>query len=151
LALALTVVVPAPTPAMGMETCVCPAAKGTLAATEATVLSPEERASVPDEVGAGESVAARIPEAPAVMAKGLGASAVGTGRIWVPVTVIVRYAPGLLARLTPKVLFRLSATLRVIVETFWPKSAGPATWTPFSLIVAEEMRFCPLASPLVMR
>src|SRR5262245_29699232 len=34
--------------------------------------------------------------------------------------------------------------------TFRPKSEGPATWTPFTLIQAEETRWLPSASPFWM-
>jgi hypothetical protein len=91
--LALTVVLPGPTPVTGIVTWVWPAANATLAGTVAILVFALDTASVPAAVGAGESVAVRFPEAPAVTESGSGASEVGLGKFGVPNTVTVMTVP----------------------------------------------------------
>ena len=59
-------------------------ANGTLLGTVAMALALLTRVRLPAVVGAGEIVAVRVPEAPAVKFSGLGVNCVGVGRIFVP-------------------------------------------------------------------
>src|SRR5207237_808200 len=77
---AVTIALPGATPETGMTTCVWFAANATVAGTVATPVVALDTESVPDAVGAGESVAVRLPEAPAVIDSGFGASDVALGR-----------------------------------------------------------------------
>jgi hypothetical protein len=79
--LAVTLVVPAATPATGICTEVWPAANATVAGTVAMEVFAELTLSVPALAGAGASVAVSVPEAPALTTSGFGASVVGTARM----------------------------------------------------------------------
>ena len=63
--------------------------------------------------------------------------------------LIVNQEPGLLVSRTVSVVRGVRLTFRSRPATFWLKSEGPATSTPFTSIVAEETRFEPSASPFV--
>jgi len=75
---------PMVTAVTGMATLVWLMANGTELGTVATPVSLLETVSVPATVGAGARVAVTVPEEPTVRFKGLGVSAVGVGRIFVP-------------------------------------------------------------------
>jgi hypothetical protein len=146
-------VLPALTAVTGTGTLVCPLAKDTDDGTVATLVLALLTLSVPAAVGVGESVAVRVPVAPNAMVNGFGVSAVGVGRILVPKTLIVTKLPGLLA--TSTCTFSVfgggvSVTVLSTTLTCCEKSLGPATWTPFTVIVPDEIRLPPLPSPLTM-
>jgi hypothetical protein len=138
---------PDPTAVTGTGTLLCPLVKeiddGTVATPALTLLT----VSTPEEVGVGESVAVKVPVAPAVMVKGFGVKAVGVGRILVPSTLIVRTPLMGSLTVTWRVFVGWSVMGRSKPVTFDEKSEGDATRTPFSTIVAEVTRCAPLASP----
>ena len=79
--------------------------------------------------------------------QGFGVSAVGCVPALVSSTLTVMKLPGALVRRISKVLVACSVTVRSSTATFCPKSLGPRICAPLSLMVAEEMRFVPLALP----
>src|SRR5437016_4394158 len=129
LAEAVMMLLPLATALTGTATLLWPTPKGTEAGTVATDVF--------------ELVRARVPAA------GFGPSDVGCG-FGAPNTLIVTYAPGVLASLTASVFASVRLMVRSMTATFSPKSLGLATCTPLSVIVADEMRWPPLASPFTM-
>ena len=77
LSVTVTVVEPDATAVTVMGTLVCPAVKGIDVGTVATAAFALLTASVPAAVGAGASVAVRVPVAPALRLSGFGVRAVG--------------------------------------------------------------------------
>src|SRR5947209_19470414 len=80
-----------------------------------------------------------------------GAAIVNSGGVWswpAPLRLIRKYDPGLLARVTTKVVVGVRVALRSSEKTFWLKSEGTATWVLLTVMVAEETRSVPSASPL---
>jgi hypothetical protein len=150
LSVTVTVVEPDATAVTAIGTLVCPAANATKAGTVTTALLALLTVSDPAAVGAGASVAVRLAVAPTVSASGLGVSAVGCVPAFVSSTLTVMKLPGALVRRIVSVLVAWSVTVRSRTATFCPKSLGSRISTPFSLTVAEEIRFVPLALPLTI-
>jgi hypothetical protein len=91
-------------------------------------------------VAVGASVGVRVGVGVAVgVGVGLGAAE--------PNTTIRMYAPGLLMSRTVSVLVDVRFTARSKTNTFWPKSDGRATSTPFTSIRALLMRCVPSVPP----
>ena len=144
----VTVVEPVAMAVTGIGRLVWPVVKATEAGTVTTLLFELMTVAAPAAVGAGASVAVRLAVTPTVRTRGLGVSAVGCAPAPVSSTPTVMKLPGALVRRTSIVLLAWSATVRSMTATFWPKSLGPAICRPLSLMVADEMRFVPLALPL---
>src|SRR5437016_6465571 len=149
LAEAVMMLLPLATALTGTATLLWPTPKGTEAGTVATDVFELVRARVPAAIGIGERAAVNIPVAPTRIFNGFGPSDVGCG-FGAPNTLIVTYAPGVLASLTASVFASVRLMVRSMTATFSPKSLGLATCTPLSVIVADEMRWPPLASPFTM-